>query len=151
VHELDRIEQALASKPLNHQLFEHCAQDLLIEIYPGLSPIPGGTDWGRDADIHRSQAVPTRLLATSSRTLKGVRDNMVKGIASMKQHDAPFDRIVLANRAQIFQLQRNSLNESARKQGATVDAVYDRGFFASRLRRAGVPQLAGFIVHESRP
>jgi hypothetical protein len=137
VHELDRIEQALDSKPLNHQLFERCAQDLLIEVYPGLSPIPGGTDWGRDADIHTGEAVPTRLLATSSRTLKGVRDNMTKGIASMEQHGEPFDRIVLANRAQLSQLQRNKLKESARKLGATIDAVYDRGFFASRLRRDG--------------
>ncbi len=52
MHELDRIEQALASKRLDHNQFERCAQDLLIETYPGLSSIPGGTDWGRDADIH---------------------------------------------------------------------------------------------------
>jgi hypothetical protein len=137
VHELDRIEQALASKPLNHQLFERCAQDLLIEIYPGLSLISGGTDWGRDADIHRGEAIPTRLLVTSSRTLEGVRKNMAKGIKSMEEHDVPFDRIVLANCGQLSQLQRNSLSESARKKGATIDAVYDRGFFASRLRRDG--------------
>ena len=137
MHELDRIEQALASKRLDHNLFERCAQDLLIEVYPGLSPIPGGTDWGSDADIHRGEAVPTRLLATSSRTLKGVRANMARGIASMKQHGKPFDRIVLANCGQLSQLQRNSLSESARKKRATIDAVYDRGFFASRLRRDG--------------
>jgi hypothetical protein len=137
VHELDRIEQALATQPIDHQLFERCAQDLLMEVYPGLSPISGGTDWGRDADIHRGEAVPTRLLVTSSRTLKGVRDNMAKGIASMEQHAVPLGRIVLANRAQISQLQRNRLIESARRQGATIDAIYDRGFFASRLRRDG--------------
>jgi hypothetical protein len=137
VHELDRIEQALATKPINHQLFERCAQDLLIEVYPGLSPISGGTDWGRDADIHTGQAVPTRLLATSSRTLEGVRKNMAKGIASMRKHGVPFDRIVLANCALISQLQRNRLIRSAKEQGATIDAIYDRGFFASRLRRDG--------------
>jgi hypothetical protein len=137
VHELDRIEQALATQPIDHRLFERCAQDLLTEVYPRLSPISGGTDWGRDADIHGGGALPIRLLATSSRTLKGVRDNMAKGIASMKQHAVPLGRIVLANRAQISQLQRNRLIESAQKQGVTIDAIYDRGFFASRLRRDG--------------
>jgi hypothetical protein len=138
VHELDRIEQALASNLLDHNLFERCAQDLLIETYPGLSPIPGGTDWGRDADIHGTGTeVTTRLLATASRTLKGVRSNMLKGIASMREHNVPFDRVVLANPALLSQLDRNNLAISARKRGATIDAVYDRGFFASRLRRDG--------------
>jgi hypothetical protein len=137
VHELDRIEQALASKRLDHNAFERCAQDLLIEIYPGLSPIPGGTDWGRDADVHRGDTVPTRLLVTASRTLKGVRDNMRKGIASMKQHGVPLDRVVLANPALLSQLDRNSLYRFAKERGATVEAIYDRGFFASTLRRDG--------------
>lgn len=138
MHELDRIEQALATKRLDHNLFERCAQDLLIEPYPGLSPIPGGTDWGRDADIYRTGTeVPTRLLATASRTLEGVRSNLLKGIASMREHHVPFDRVLLANPALLSQLDRNSLATSARKRGATLDAVYDRGFFSSRLRRDG--------------
>jgi hypothetical protein len=137
VHELDRIEQALASKPLNHNLFERCAQDLLIEVYPGLTPIPGGTDWGRDADVHTGKGLPPRLLVTSSRTLEGVRQNMNKGIASMIQHGVPFDRIVLANCAQLSQIERDRLGTSARKRGATIEAIYGRGFFASRLRRDG--------------
>ena len=137
MHELDRIEQALASRPLNHHLFERCAQDLLIEVYPGLTPIPGGTDWGRDADVHRGAGVPPRLVVTSSRTLDGVRNNMNKGIASMRQHGVPLNRIVLANCAQLSQRERNNLSTSARTRGATIEAVYDRGFFASRLRRDG--------------
>jgi hypothetical protein len=137
LHELDRIEQALASKPLNHNLFERCGQDLLIEIYPGLSPIPGGTDWGRDADVHPGEEAPPRLLVTSSRSLEGVRQNMNKGIASMTKHGVPFNRIVLANCAQLSQTDRSSLNTSARKRGAIIEAVYDRTFFASRLRRDG--------------
>src|SRR5438045_9799930 len=52
MHELDRIDRALATKRLDADLFERCATDFLVEVYPGLSPIPGGTAWGRDADIH---------------------------------------------------------------------------------------------------
>src|SRR6266536_4045949 len=138
VHELDRIEQALATRRLDHNLFERCAQDLLIETYPGLTPIPGGTDWGRDADIHGiGTEIPTRLLATASRTLEAVRKHMLRGIVSMEQHGILFDRVVLANPAQLSQLDRNSLAVSAKRRGAIIDAVYDRGFFASRLRRDG--------------
>ena len=43
VHELERIEHALANNDLDPTLFELCAQDLLSETYEGLSPIPGGT------------------------------------------------------------------------------------------------------------
>jgi hypothetical protein len=62
---------------------------------------------------------------------------MLRGIASMRQHGEAYDRVVLANPAQLSQLDRNSLAASARRRGAIVDAVYDRGFFASRLRRDG--------------
>jgi len=137
-HELDRIEHGLASTHLDSSLFERCAQDLLTEIYPGLSPIPGGTDWGRDADVHpATEEPPVRLLATSSRTREGVRKNLLAGLRSMAKHGVPFRRIVLANPASLTQSERHSLGESAKKFGAVVDAIFDRGFFASRLRRDG--------------
>ncbi|MEA2581102.1 MAG: hypothetical protein QOE83_1994 [Actinomycetota bacterium] len=143
MHELDRIEAALASKRLDHELFERCAQDFLSEIYPGLSPIPGGTDWGRDADIHESLAdSPVRLLVTSARTLEGVRKNMRAGIKSMTQHGVPIDRIVLANPARLTQLQRQTLANAARKLGAVLEAVYERSYFASKLRRDGEWRMA---------
>jgi hypothetical protein len=148
MQELDRIEHALAVKPLSHQLCERCAQDLLSEIYPGLTPISGGTDWGRDADIHASGRLPARLLATTARTLEGVRKNMLKGIASMKQHGVPFDRIILANCAQISQLQRHSLGESAKKQGAIVDAIYDQ---ASLRVGCVVMENGGPVFSDSQP
>ena len=55
----------------------------------------------------------------------------------MRQHGVPLNRIVLANCAQLSQRERNNLSTSARTRGATIEAVYDRGFFASRLRRDG--------------
>ncbi len=137
LHELDRIEHALASAPLDHRLFERCAQDLLSEVYPGLSPISGGSDWGRDADIHSQvDQPPVRLLATSSRTREGVRKNMLQGLRSMTEHGVPFHRVVLANPALLTRAHRESLSTSAQKFGAIIE-FFDRGFFASRLRRDG--------------
>ncbi len=140
MRDLGRIEHALATKRLSPEVFERCAQDLLSAVYPGLSPIPGGTDWGRDADIAGTvDEVPVRLLVTSSRSLEGVRKNMLAGIASMKEHNVRFRRIMLANPALLQLTDRQKLVKSAKNAGALLDAsdVFDRGYFASRLRRDG--------------
>jgi hypothetical protein len=138
--DLARIEDALATQPLNHILFERFAQDTLSEWYPGLVPIPGGTDWGTDADISGTgDVVPPRLIVTSSRTVAGVRANMRRSINSMKAHGRPLERIVLANPASLNLQQRQKLIELARKNGAVLDTndIYGLEYFASKLRRDG--------------
>ena len=140
MHDLDRIEHALATKLLSEKIFERCAQDLLSGLYDGLSPIPGGSDWGRDADIPGAgDDIPARVLITSSRSLDGVRKNMLTGIRSMKDHDVPVSRIVLANPAILRLGAREKLVRSAERAGAllNVSEIFDGGFFASRLRRDG--------------
>lgn len=140
MHDLDRIGQALAAKRLSAEVFERCAQDLLSGLYDGLSPIPGGSDWGRDADIAGTgDDIPARLLITSSRSLDGVRKNMLAGIRSMKDHAVPVSRIVLANPAILRLASREKLVRSAERAGAllNVSEIFDGGFFASRLRRDG--------------
>lgn len=52
---LEEIERALAERSLHPGDVELCATTLLQEIYPGLAPIAGGTDFGRDGDISRSK------------------------------------------------------------------------------------------------
>ncbi len=51
MNDLDRIEHELQYGKLNHDEFERFAQDQLAAVYPGFTPIIGGTDWGRDGDI----------------------------------------------------------------------------------------------------
>jgi DNA polymerase III delta prime subunit len=138
MHELDRIEHALATKRLDPDLFERCATDMLIEVYPGLSPIRGGTDSGRDADIHGTgDAIPLRLVVTSARSVDGVRKNMVGGIKSLQDNSVPVERLVLANPAILNETQRQKLRDTAKKSGLAIEAFHDRGYFASRLRRDG--------------
>ena len=137
MHELERIEDALADNDLDPVLFERCAQDLLTEAYPGLSPVPGGTDWGRDADVHDGAGTPPRLMVTKSRDYSDIRSNMVGGLESLKQHSVSVDRVVIANPGRLSEIQRARLREAAAGHGAHLEAVYDRGFFASRLRRDG--------------
>ena len=137
MHQLERIEDALADNDLDPVLFERCAQDLLIETYPGLSPVPGGTDWGRDADVHDGAGTPPRLMVTKSRDYSAIRSNMVRGLKSLKQHSVSVDRVVIANPGRLNASQRARLREAAAVHGARLEAVYDGGFFASRLRRDG--------------
>jgi len=123
MNDLDRIENALATAKLDASVFERCAQDLLSEQYPGLSPIPGGSDWGRDADISSAEdPTPARLLVTSSRSLAGVRDNMLGGIKSLKAHGVSAHRIVLANPASLRLLERQKLVAAAQRAGVRLDA-----------------------------
>jgi len=138
MHELERIERALAEKDLDPDLFERCAQDLLTEKYPGLSPVPGGTDSGRDADLHSARIdTPPRLMVTKSRDYGDIRANMLRGLDSLDKHGVPFDRIVIANPGRLTETYRAKLRMAADEQGARLDAIYDSGFFASRLRRDG--------------
>ena len=140
MRDLDRIERALATSRLSAQAFERCAQDLLSTVYQGLTPVPGGSDWGRDADIAGTdEDVPARLLVTSSRGLDGVRKNMLAGIKSMKEHGVPVHRIVLANPAVLSRSDRGKLAESAGRAGTAlnVSEIFDGTFFASCLRRDG--------------
>ncbi|GHJ43682.1 hypothetical protein Cs7R123_10240 [Catellatospora sp. TT07R-123] len=141
--ELDRIELALATKRLDPALFERCVTDILADQYPGLSPVPEGTDHGRDADLYvPGETVPTRIMITTACTPKGVQANMVKSLKSMTEHSVAYDRIILANRATLNERQRASLRIKAQDFNATITAFYDHGFFASRLRRDGAWRAA---------
>ena len=134
VHDLERIEHALASDDLDPTLFERCAQDLLTEVFPGLSPVPGGTDFGRDADVHGGDpsSLPPRLMVTKSRDYKGIRSNMVGGLESLKEHKIPFNHIVLANPGSLSGTNLEKLQKEAAGHGATVTDIFGRGFFASK-------------------
>jgi len=136
----ERVLQALASRALNHELFEQFALEALQEQYPGLVPIPGGTDWGRDGDVAGTgEIVPPRLLATRARTLKGVKENMLRGLRSLKEHGVTADRLVLANPASLNLLERNKLIKAATDEGARLapEDIRDRNYLAPILRRDG--------------
>src|SRR3954471_8378538 len=137
-HELDRIENALQARALDAGVFERCAQDLLSTVYPGLSPISGGSDSGRDADVRvQDSDVPVRVLITSARNVAGVRANMVGGLRSMRAHDVAVERVVLVTAATLNEHARHRLRAAAALEGVSIYDVFDSMFIASRLRRDG--------------
>lgn len=138
MHLLDRIDYALETKTLKAEEFERFAQDVLGAVYPGLVPIAGGTDWGRDADVPSSDgSSSTRVVITRSKQLKGVQDNLRRSLRSLSTHGQRAERIVLANLAVLSARDRDRLEKTAGSYGATIVASYDRVFFAHRLRQNG--------------
>lgn len=47
-----RVRRAVAERSVHPEEFERCACALLQVVYPGLSAVEGGHDFGRDADIY---------------------------------------------------------------------------------------------------
>lgn len=53
----------------------------------------------------------------------------------MKEHAVPYDRIMIANPGLLSETERAKLRKTAQEHGARLDLIYDRAYFASRLRR----------------
>lgn len=65
--------------------FEHCAQDLLHEIYPALTPVEGGRDFGMDGLDATDPEQPMILAAT---TRQDVKRNLVGSLRSHMRQGA---------------------------------------------------------------
>ncbi len=59
---LYRAIEAGLQEPLDPELFERCAADLLRSSYPGLVPVRGGGDAGMDGAIGEPGAAPSETL-----------------------------------------------------------------------------------------
>ncbi|HAQ59478.1 MAG TPA: hypothetical protein DCR63_03235, partial [Microbacterium sp.] len=136
---IERVARALADPAhrIDPSTFEECAGSLLGESISGLSPIPGGTDHGRDAEIIRRDATPIQMTVTSSRTEKGARANLRSSLRSMRSHHVKGDEVIAVSLAVLNQTQRRSLEAMAQREGYRLIAIYDRSYFAARLASEG--------------
>ena len=83
---LDQIDELLkdSSFRLNRDDFEECATSLLMDVYPNLVPICGGSDDGRDAEIDDPGGT-IGVLITSARDLKGETSKPSQGLPTDDQ------------------------------------------------------------------
>ncbi len=140
VHLLDRIDRALRDKDVrvDPEAFEQFALDHLASAFPGLTPIPGGSDGGRDGDAPDSQGGPPgRLLVTTARTLEGIRSNMRRGLASLEANGEPVNTIVLVNLGEPSARQVVGLERSAAQFGVAKVWSFPRRWVRDQLRRDG--------------
>lgn len=137
---IERVARALADAAhrIDPRLFEECAVSLLAESIADLSPIPGGTDHGRDAEVIRPGAKPIQVTITSSRTQEGVRSNLRRSIRSMRAHGVEGDEVIAVNLAELNQRQRRSLETMVDREGYKLIAIHDRSYFAARLASHGL-------------
>jgi hypothetical protein len=131
---VDRVLRALEERSVHPTEFERCACALLQDVYPGLSAVEGGHDFGRDADIYfplgDSDADGRgRLLATTG----DPEANLRRGLQRMQEEDVRADLIVMACVQPVSATKRATLDRLCTKQGLPEPHVYARDWFVARL------------------
>jgi hypothetical protein len=135
-----RIERAIAEPGLDPGDFERCAVALLQSVYPGLSAVEGGHDFGRDADIYlpldgmAELSRRGRLLATTG----DVRANVTQGLARMQEEGLSVDLLVVAASLPLSARQRRSIEQLAADHGVVDTQFYTQDWFVGRLLKEPV-------------
>lgn len=119
--------------PLDAELFEHCANDLLRSIYPALVPIKGGSDAGMDGAIADGLGEPYPLVCTTgSDVLQNLTNSLESYVASAGQRR----KAVFATSQQLTPPRKRHLYDRARKLGFTLVNIHDQPAIAALLYRS---------------
>ena len=103
--------------------------------YPRLSPVTGGSDMDRDADLD-SLGAGARLVAT---TEKAVQANLRRSLARLQDEGVTFDEVVFATSRPLSATTREKLMGIAAEFGAKLAQPFDRTWFAIRLLHSPEP------------
>ena len=138
---ISRIRRALETEHLDPTEFERCAVALLLPVYPGLSAVEGGHDFGRDADIYfpldaqESSGRRGRLLATAG----DARENVSRGLRRMREEGLRVDVVVVVTSRPLSGSQRRSIEElAATEYGVAETVFFARDWLTGRLAEAPV-------------
>lgn len=117
--------------PLDGNLFEACANDVLRDELPGLAPVPGGSDHGIDGEIPDPTGDDKYpLLCTTNQNPK---QNLVSSLASRLAHDAPERKAAFATSRPLTPAERRDLNAAAAEKGYRLVQIFDQAALAIRL------------------
>src|SRR6476660_9796362 len=100
-----RIDAAFKTVTIDPDDFQRCASDLLSSIYPCLSPLTGGSDMGRDADLG-SLDTGERLIATTE--LDSVA-NLKRSLAQMRKKGVLPQKAIFATSRALSATRRQQL------------------------------------------
>lgn len=120
------------SQPLDRDLFEECAVDLLRQVYPTLVPIPGGSDSGMDGAIADPNASPFPLVCTTGADVIG---NLTRSLNTYKDNGGIERRAVSVTSQALSATRRNNLFRRARELGFELIQVHEQRDIADRLYR----------------
>lgn len=154
------ILQRLADGP-DPDTFEHCAQDLLRSIYPKLTPVEGGRDFGMDGLDASHPEQPMILAATTG---QDVKRNLVESLRSHRRQGANIGarHVVVATTQSATATLIDDLRGAATDVGFQLVSVRGRRAFADLLYRSshwtrellglsGTPLALSAIPVSSRP
>lgn len=116
---------------LDPNLFEACANDLLIDAYPSLAPVPGGQDAGMDGAIGDGEGEPFPLVATTGKDVLG---NLTRSLNSYIE-EGRRRKVILATSQHLSPKRTRNLYDRARELGFTLIDVHSRDDIANRLYR----------------
>lgn len=149
------------NRRLDPEVFEACAVNLLGEEWPGMVPVPGGSDEGFDGAIASGsgESRPFPLVSTTGRDVKAnLKSSLNRAIRSGWQPK----RAIFATSRRITPKTRSGLFGIAEHRGVRLEQVYDQHWFANALYRdsgwckrllgvTGHPSALSLIPLSSRP
>ena len=125
------IEKRLGER-LDPDLFERCAVELLRDVYPGIVPISGGDDGGRDGLISSGTGTPLPLVVTTS---SEVLPNLTRSLDRYQHVGGSARQAVLATSQALTPLKRRNLEKRAKELGFTLRNIHEHADFVGRLYR----------------
>jgi hypothetical protein len=118
------------SRPLDPDLFERCAADLLRSVWPTLVPIRGGNDAGMDGAIADGEGEPFPLVCTTEEDVIG---NLTRSLDSYLASRGRRRKVMLVTSRKLTPKRRRGLEERAREKGFVLVQIYDRDSLADLL------------------
>lgn len=118
------------TRQLDPELFEQCAADLLRSIYPGLTPVRGGSDSGMDGAIGDNRGEPFPLVTTTGDDVIG---NLTRNLETYKQNGGTRRVAVLATSCDLTPRKKKNLYARARELDFELTQIHDQAAFADLL------------------
>ena len=117
-------------KQIDPELFEQCACDILRQVYPGLVPIKGGSDSGRDGAIANIDGTPIPLTCTTQEDVIG---NFTKSLNSYLKAGLNSRKVVSVTSRNLTTRRKDNLKKRAEELGFTLLAIHDQPDVVNRL------------------
>lgn len=118
---------------LDPDVFEACAADLLLDEWPTLVPIQGGSDSGMDGAVADGIGEPFPLVTTTSKDVIG---NLTRNLSKYKEEGGKRRKAILATSTLLTARREQNLKDRASELGFTLVQVYSQPALASRLYRS---------------
>ncbi len=116
-----QVVAALEAKDFERNDFERCMGDLLRDPFPGLVPIPGGSDAGMDGAIADGRGAPYPFVCTTD---DRVIRNLTGSLRSYSKSGGQRRQVVLATSVALSPQRRRNLEKRAEELGFTLAQIF---------------------------